>query len=85
MWGSIVFDNMIYGLQSFWQLRSTIESSTSDYDKEKLQERLAKISGGVAVLKVSSAISIDARVIGIPAQTLENVILIDVYFVDWRS
>jgi O-acetylhomoserine/O-acetylserine sulfhydrylase-like pyridoxal-dependent enzyme len=85
MWGSIVFDNMIYGLQSFWQLRSTIESSTSDYDKEKLQERLAKISGGVAVLKVSAAISIDARVIGILAQTLDNVILIDVCFVDWRS
>ncbi|KAF8388334.1 hypothetical protein HHK36_027000 [Tetracentron sinense] len=34
------------------QLRSAIESSTSDYDKEKLQERLAKLSGGVAVLKV---------------------------------
>ncbi|KAK9944906.1 hypothetical protein M0R45_010448 [Rubus argutus] len=37
------------------QLRSTIESSTSDYDKEKLQERLAKISGGVAVLKIGGA------------------------------
>lgn len=35
-----------------WQLRSLIELSTSDYDKEKLQERLAKLSGGVAVLKV---------------------------------
>ncbi|XP_057803643.1 chaperonin CPN60-1, mitochondrial-like [Salvia miltiorrhiza] len=34
------------------QLRSGIELSTSDYDKEKLQERLAKLSGGVAVLKV---------------------------------
>ncbi|KAF9606596.1 hypothetical protein IFM89_026917 [Coptis chinensis] len=33
------------------QLRSVIESSTSDYEKEKLQERLAKLSGGVAVLK----------------------------------
>lgn len=29
-----------------------VEASTSDYDKEKLQERLAKLSGGVAVLKV---------------------------------
>ncbi|XP_015892245.2 chaperonin CPN60-2, mitochondrial isoform X1 [Ziziphus jujuba] len=37
------------------QLRSTIESSTSDYDKEKLQERLAKLSGGVAVLKIGGA------------------------------
>lgn len=36
----------------FQQLRSSIEQSTSDYDKEKLQERLAKLSGGVAVLKV---------------------------------
>lgn len=34
------------------QLRSSIELSTSDYDREKLQERLAKLSGGVAVLKV---------------------------------
>ncbi|KAF0895524.1 hypothetical protein E2562_013607 [Oryza meyeriana var. granulata] len=33
------------------QLRSAIEQSTSDYDKEKLQERLAKLSGGVAILK----------------------------------
>ncbi|XP_055813805.1 chaperonin CPN60-2, mitochondrial [Solanum dulcamara] len=37
------------------QIRSTIEQSTSDYDKEKLQERLAKISGGVAVLKIGGA------------------------------
>ena len=34
------------------QIRSGIELSSSDYDKEKLQERLAKLSGGVAVLKV---------------------------------
>ncbi|XP_023004983.1 chaperonin CPN60-2, mitochondrial-like [Cucurbita maxima] len=37
------------------QLRSLIELSTSDYDKEKLQERLAKLSGGVAVLKIGGA------------------------------
>eukprot|EP00262_Sarcandra_glabra_P006184 TRINITY_DN18307_c0_g1_i1.p1 TRINITY_DN18307_c0_g1~~TRINITY_DN18307_c0_g1_i1.p1 ORF type:complete len:581 (+),score=158.70 TRINITY_DN18307_c0_g1_i1:189-1931(+) len=37
------------------QLRAAIESSTSDYDKEKLQERLAKLSGGVAVLKIGGA------------------------------
>ncbi|KAJ1693954.1 hypothetical protein LUZ63_010652 [Rhynchospora breviuscula] len=37
------------------QLRATIEESTSDYDKEKLQERLAKLSGGVAVLKIGGA------------------------------
>ncbi|OWM80223.1 hypothetical protein CDL15_Pgr012354 [Punica granatum] len=37
------------------QIRSAIESSTSDYDKEKFQERLAKLSGGVAVLKIGGA------------------------------
>ncbi|XP_077252747.1 chaperonin CPN60-2, mitochondrial-like isoform X1 [Tasmannia lanceolata] len=37
------------------QLRSLIEASTSDYDKEKLRERLAKLSGGVAVLKIGGA------------------------------
>ncbi|XP_010550847.1 PREDICTED: chaperonin CPN60, mitochondrial-like [Tarenaya hassleriana] len=37
------------------QIRSAIEASTSDYDKEKLQERLAKLSGGVAVLKIGGA------------------------------
>ncbi|KAI8523161.1 hypothetical protein RHMOL_Rhmol13G0052100 [Rhododendron molle] len=37
------------------QLRTSIEFSTSDYDKEKLQERLAKLSGGVAVLKIGGA------------------------------
>jgi chaperonin GroEL len=34
------------------QIRSAIEQTTSDYDKEKLEGRLAKLSGGVAVLKV---------------------------------
>jgi len=37
------------------QIKQQIESSTSDYDREKLQERLAKLSGGVAVLKVGAA------------------------------
>ncbi len=37
------------------QIRAQIEESTSDYDKEKLQERLAKIAGGVAVIKVGAA------------------------------
>lgn len=37
------------------QIRSNIEASTSDYDKEKLQERLAKIAGGVAVIRVGAA------------------------------
>lgn len=37
------------------QIRAQIERTTSDYDKEKLQERLAKLSGGVAVIKVGAA------------------------------
>ena len=37
------------------QIRTEIENSTSDYDKEKLNERLAKLSGGVAVIKVGAA------------------------------
>jgi len=37
------------------QLRTQIEDTTSDYDREKLQERLAKIAGGVAVIKVGAA------------------------------
>ena len=37
------------------QLRAQIEETTSDYDKEKLQERLAKLAGGVAVVKVGAA------------------------------
>ena len=37
------------------QIRSEIEASTSDYDREKLQERLAKLAGGVAILRVGAA------------------------------
>src|SRR6185436_589046 len=37
------------------QLQSQIEKATSDYDKEKIQERLAKMTGGVAVIKVGAA------------------------------
>src|SRR5213078_227613 len=37
------------------QIRSQIEGTTSDYDREKLQERLAKLVGGVALIKVGAA------------------------------
>ena len=40
--------------QRIEQIRAQIEKSTSDYDKEKLQERLAKLQGGVAVVKVGA-------------------------------
>ena len=43
------------------QIRSAIESSTSDFDKEKLQERLAKMAGGVAVIKVGAATEVEMK------------------------
>ncbi|MCI6653527.1 MAG: chaperonin GroEL [Ruminococcus sp.] len=43
------------------QIRSQIETTTSDFDKEKLQERLAKLAGGVAVIKVGAATEIEMK------------------------
>ncbi|TIX49452.1 chaperonin GroEL [Alteraurantiacibacter aquimixticola] len=43
------------------QIRSQIESTTSDYDREKLQERLAKLAGGVAVIKVGGASEVEVK------------------------
>lgn len=43
------------------QIKAQIEATTSDYDKEKLQERLAKLSGGVAVLKVGAATEVEMK------------------------
>jgi len=43
------------------QIRKTIEASTSDFDKEKLQERLAKLSGGVAVINVGAATEVELK------------------------
>jgi chaperonin GroEL len=43
------------------QIRQQIEEATSDYDKEKLQERVAKLSGGVAVIKVGAATEIEMK------------------------
>src|SRR5262245_20297957 len=43
------------------QLRSQIEETTSDYDKEKLQERVAKLAGGVAVIKVGAATEVEMK------------------------
>ena len=43
------------------QIKAQIESSTSDYDKEKLQERLAKLAGGVAVLYVGAATEVEMK------------------------
>ncbi|MBE6718134.1 MAG: chaperonin GroEL [Ruminococcaceae bacterium] len=43
------------------QIRSAIETTTSDFDREKLQERLAKLSGGVAVIKVGAATEVEMK------------------------
>lgn len=43
------------------QLKSQIENTTSDYDKEKLQERLAKLSGGVAILYIGAATEVEMK------------------------
>ena len=43
------------------QIRAEIERSTSDYDKEKLQERVAKLAGGVAVIKVGAATEVEMK------------------------
>jgi chaperonin GroEL len=43
------------------QIRAQIETTTSDYDREKLQERLAKLAGGVAVIKIGAATEIEMK------------------------
>ncbi len=43
------------------EIKAQIEKSTSDYDKEKLQERLAKLSGGVAVLKIGASTEVEMK------------------------
>ena len=43
------------------QIKAQIETTTSDYDKEKLQERLAKLAGGVAVLYVGAATEVEMK------------------------
>src|SRR5699024_10407007 len=43
------------------QIKGQIENTTSDYDREKLQERLAKLSGGVAVLNIGAASEVEMK------------------------
>src|SRR5687768_14733842 len=43
------------------QIKAQIEETTSDYDKEKLQERLAKLAGGVAVIRVGGSTEIEVK------------------------
>ena len=48
-------------MQEQKQISAQIESTTSDYDKEKLQERLAKLAGGVAVLYIGAATEVEMK------------------------
>jgi len=43
------------------QIRAQIETTTSDYDREKLQERIAKLAGGVAVIKIGAATEVEMK------------------------
>ena len=43
------------------QIKSQIETTTSDYDREKLQERLAKMAGGVAIIRVGAATEVEMK------------------------
>src|SRR5262249_57548512 len=43
------------------QIKARIEETTSDYDREKLQERLAKLAGGVAVIRVGGATEVEGK------------------------
>ena len=43
------------------QIRQQIEEASSDYDKEKLQERVAKLAGGVAVIKVGATTEVEMK------------------------
>src|SRR5437667_110756 len=61
------------------QIRAQIEETTSDYDKEKLQERLAKLAGGVAVIKVRAA-TVPTQ--GFDADSLEFVDMLQAGIID---
>jgi len=57
--GGVGDEAMIQGRVN--QIRAEIEASTSDYDKEKLQERLAKLAGGVAIIRVGAATEVELK------------------------
>jgi len=47
--------------QDVTQIKKQVDETTSDYDREKLQERLAKLAGGVAVIKVGGATEVEVK------------------------
>ena len=54
------------------QILAQIEETTSEFDKEKLQERLAKLSGGVAVIKVGAATEVEMKEKNLKLRTLSQ-------------
>ncbi len=52
---STVMDKSRISIRAYNKLKKQIEETTSEFDREKLQERLAKLAGGVAVIKVGAA------------------------------
>lgn len=57
----MVLATKMVSIRELAQIRNHIESTTSDYDREKLQERLAKLAGGVAVLYVGAASEVEMK------------------------
>ena len=57
---AVVVKNLI-SLLDVIQIKKQVDETTSDYDKEKLQERLAKLAGGVAVIKVGGATEVEVK------------------------
>jgi len=55
------------------QIRNEIENSDSDYDREKLQERLAKLAGGVAVIKAGAATEVEKKKIKKAKQRIRRI------------
>ena len=56
----VVVKNQILKLD-VTQIKQQVDETTSDYDREKLQERLAKLAGGVAVIKVGGATEVEVK------------------------
>jgi chaperonin GroEL len=50
-----------YSRTRITQIRAQMEETSSDYDREKLQERIAKLAGGVAVIKVGAATEVEMK------------------------
>ena len=59
--GQVISEDLGMKLESVTQIRSQIEETSSDYDREKLQERVAKLAGGVAVIRVGGMTEVEVK------------------------